>query len=138
MGQGVRLLWLDAGAGAVAGLLGLLLAGWLSDLYRLPLALMLFIAAANVLYACYSFSLVWRRQRSVFAVHLLIAANLAWAGVCVGLAWHFAGEASVFGLLHLTAEALFVGGLAAVEWQRRGRLVSLIPGTRPAATAQTP
>lgn len=138
MGQGVRLLWLDAGAGAVAGLLGLVLANWLSDLYRLPLALMLFIAAANVLYACYSFSLAWRRQRSVFAVNLLIAANLAWAGVCVGLAWRFAGEASVFGMLHLIAEAIFVGGLAAFEWQRRDQLVSVSPGIRPATTAQTP
>ena len=137
MRNGSRLLWLDAGAGATAGLLGLALAGWLSELYRLPLALMLFISAANVLYAGYSFSLARRRHRSAFGVNLLIAANLGWAGVCIGLAWRFAGEASVLGMLHLTAEAVFVGGLAAWEWRLRDQLVSVSPDIRPAATAQT-
>ena len=124
----VRLLWLDATAAAAAGLAVWVLGGWLSPLYQLPHALLTFIAAVNLLYAGYSFSLARRRQRSLPWVHALIAGNLAWAAACAGMAWRFAGEASAFGMFHLIGEAIFVGGLLAQPPHR----------TRPAATPRTP
>lgn len=120
--QAPRLLWLDAGAAAMAGLLALLASPWLSELYRLPPALVVFIAVVNLLYGACSFSLARRRYRSAAWVNALVAANLAWAVACLALAWRHAGEASVFAMLHLIGEAVFVGGLAACEWRWRHQL----------------
>jgi hypothetical protein len=129
-----RLLWLDAGAAATAGALTLAVSSWLSALYRLPLALVVFIAVVNLLYGAYSFSLTQRRNRPAPWIQTLVAANLAWVGACLAMAWRYAGEASAFGLLHLIAEAVFVGGLALCEWRWRHRLAH----TLPAATARKP
>lgn len=133
-----RLLWLDAGAAATGGVAVLLLLPWLSELYRLPSTMLAFVAAVNLLYASYSFSLVMRRERSAPWLNALIAGNLAWAGACLGMAWRLAGDASAFAILHLIGEALFVGGLAMWEWRWRHRLVTPPRRTPPAATAQRP
>lgn len=133
-----RLLWLDASAAAAAGLGVLVLGPWLSELYQLPHRLLVFMAAVNLLYAGYSSSLARRRERSAARVGVLVAGNLAWAGVCLGMAWRFAGEASEFAMLHLIGEALVVGGLAAWEYRWRDRLVRQPHRIRPAATARTP
>lgn len=134
----VRLLWLDASAAATGGVAVLLLGGWLSGLYRLPYALIVFIAVVNLLYAGYSGSLARRRDRSVPWLYALIAGNLAWAATCLVMAWWFAGEASAFAMLHLIGEAIFVAGLAVWEWRWRQRLVTPPHRIRPAATARTP
>ena len=134
----VRLLWIDATSAATAGVAVLALGDWLSALYRLPYPLLAFIAAMNLLYASYSFSLARRRERTAPWVTALIVGNLAWAGVCVGMAWRFAGEASGFAMLHFIGEAVFVGGLAVWEWRWRARLVQTPRRTRPATTLQMP
>ncbi len=121
-----HLLWMDCTAGALAGVVMLVLRDWLAGLYGMPIELLVFIGAANVLYASYSFSLAVRRTRSPLLLKALIIANGVWALVCVGLAVRWAGTASLFGLAHLLAEALFVGGLARLEWKWNGLL--LAPG----------
>jgi len=136
--QPTRLLWLDGCAAATAGVLVLLLGRWLSELHRLPPALLIFVGAMNLLYAGYSLSLALRRERSLAWVNALIAGNLAWAGACVGMDWRFAGEASGFAMLHLIGEAIFVGGLVVWEWRWRQLLVLTPRRTLPAATLQTP
>jgi hypothetical protein len=119
-----RLLWVDCTAAALAGVAVLALSGWLSRLYALPRGLLLFIGAVNLLYACYSFSLAVRAQRPIVLIQLLVFANAAWAVVCLGLAITFRQQASVFGLGQLVCEAIFVGGLAGLEWAWRDGLVS--------------
>jgi hypothetical protein len=118
-----KLLWIDCIAGALAGVAVLMLSGWLSGLHALPRELLLFNGAVNVLYAAYSFSLARRSTRPRALIDLLVMANLAWAVVCVGLVGRFAGSASVFGIAHLAGEAIFVGGLAALEWRWRNELL---------------
>ena len=118
------LLWIDCAAGAVAAVTVVVLSPWLSRLYGLPLNVLLFIGAANLLYASYSFSLARRRTRPISLIKLLVYANAAWVLVCIGLAVSFWGRATVFGLAHLIGEALFVGGLAALEWTQRDRLAT--------------
>lgn len=119
-----NLLWIDCIAGALAGAAVLILSGWLSGVHALPRELLLINGAANLLYASYSFSLARRRRRPRALIHLLVIANFAWALVCLGLAGAFAGSVSVFGMAHLVGEAVFVGGLAALEWRWREQLVS--------------
>ena len=121
-----HLLWIDCIAGALAGISMLLLADWLAVLYGMPRELLVFIGVANVLYASYSLSLAIRRTRTPRMLNALIVANGVWALVCVGLAVHWAGTATLFGMAHLLVEALFVGRLASLEWKWRGLL--LAPG----------
>lgn len=121
-----HLLWIDCIAGALAGVAILVLLNWLAALYGMPINILVFIGVANVLYAGYSLSLAIRRTRTPGVLNALIVANSLWALVCVGLAVQWAGTASLFGMAHLLAEALFVGGLARLEWKWRGRL--LAPG----------
>lgn len=121
---GPALLWVDCTAGALAGLAGLVLSGWLSNLYRLPQNLLLFIAAVNLLYACCSFALARRARRPLHLIQLLACANAAWVPVCLALAMTYWHRASWFGIAHLVGEAIFVGSLAAMEWRARHRLAA--------------
>jgi hypothetical protein len=106
------------------------LSGWLSRLYGLPRGILLLMAAANLLYASYSFFLARRGERPMSLIKLLVYANAAWVLVCFGLAGRFWEQATVFGLAHLIGEALFVGGLAALEWNQRHQLATAAPGFR--------
>lgn len=117
-----KLLWVDCTAGALAGVVMLAFSGWLSRLYALPQGLLLFFGVVNLLYASYSFSLALRTERPMSLIKLLVYANAAWGVVCLGLAAVFAGSATLFGMGHLIGEAVFVGGLAALEWSQRDRL----------------
>ena len=122
-----RLLWIDCTAGAVAAVTVFVLSPWLPRLYGLPQGVLLFIGAANLLYASYSFSLARRAERPMSLIKLLVYANAAWVPVCFGLAVWFWEQATGFGLAHLIGEALFVGGLAALEWNQRHRLATGLP-----------
>lgn len=119
-----HLLWMDCIAGALAGVAMLLLLDWLAALYGMPRELLVFIGVANVLYASYSFSLAIRRIRTPRVLNALIVANSLWALVCIGLAVQWAGTATLFGMAHLLAEALFVSRLASLEWKWRGLLLA--------------
>ncbi|MFN0107485.1 MAG: hypothetical protein ACKVZH_01420 [Blastocatellia bacterium] len=117
-----KLLWVDGLAGATVGVAMLLLERWLRDFYQLPLNLYLLISLANLAYGCYSLTLASRAKRPKFLILLLIVANLTWAALCARWVFVYATTASFFGLAHLLAEALFVGGLACVEWRWREQL----------------
>lgn len=117
-----HLLWLDGAAGASVGVAMLLLREWLSVRYGLPQVTVDAIAVANVVYGLCALSLASRRVRSEARIRLLVGANAAWSVVCVALVGVHVETATVWGLAHLGAEALFVGGLAALEWRWRDRL----------------
>ena len=116
------LLWFDGFAALVAGIVTLLLHGWLSELYSLPKGVLLFIGVVNLLYASYSLPLAMRSNRPKILIFLLIAANLMWAMVCLLLLILNRETISIFGLAHLVGEGLFVGGLAYLEWRWREQL----------------
>jgi hypothetical protein len=117
------LLYVDSGAGLLAGLTVLALSGPLSTLYALPRPLLLGMAAANLAYGTCSGVLARRARRPRPLLALLVAANAAWAGLCGAAALGLAGRASAYGLAHLAGEGVFVGGLAALEWRRREQLL---------------
>lgn len=114
-----RLLWIDCTAGALVGVLIIALSGWLSELEGLPQSVLLFTGVVNLLYASYSFSLAVRAVRPMHLIKLLVVANLAWVPVCITLVVYFRETITVFGILQLLGEAVFVGGLALLEWRHR-------------------
>ena len=117
-----KLLWVDCTAGAVVGVAVLLLDGWLSAWYELPQRLVFSMGVTNLVYACYSFSLVVRQERPKTLIRLLVVANLAWSLLLLYWITIFIGTASPLGVAFLLLEALFVGGLAVLEWRSQEQL----------------
>lgn len=118
------LLWIDGCAAAAAAVLLLAFGPWLQSWYGLPAALLQLIAVVSLGYAAYSLSLARLSTRPAWALVLLVLANALWALLCARWAWQYWGTASLLGVLHLLAEALFVGTLAMLEWRWRGRLLT--------------
>ena len=118
-----HLLWLDGAAGAAVGLAVLLALGRLAEWYGLPRGLLRVVGAANLGYGLFALTLAGWSRRPRGLVLLLIAANAGWAVACVRWVAVLADTAGPLGLLHLGAEAVFVGGLAVVEWHSREALV---------------
>lgn len=100
----------------------LALSGWLGALYGLPRAFVLGMGIANVAYGACS-GLLWRRpRRPLPLLTLLVAANGAWAALCLTAAAMLWTRASLLGRATLLLEGAFVGGLAVLEWRMRERL----------------
>lgn len=114
-----NILWIDGGAACVAGLAALVLRDWLAGLYGFSSGLVLFIAVSNLAYASYSGSLALLVSRggrlSPRAVEALIAANLAWVVICVGILVTMHRFGSAIGLGVVAFEGCFVAALAAAE-----------------------
>jgi hypothetical protein len=119
-----KLLWVDCIGAALVGVAVLALSEWLSELHGLPRGLLLFTGAVNLLYGSYSFSLARRDRRPLVLLRVLVFANATWACVCVGLLVAFGAGATPFGVVHLGGEALYVGGLAVLEWRWRHVLLT--------------
>ena len=103
----------------MVGIIVVLASYWLSQWYQLPQTLVLFTGIANLAYGCYSFSLARQPKRPKTLIFILVIANLVWAILCLYWAITYSGTASWLGLAHLILEALFVGGLALLEWRWR-------------------
>jgi hypothetical protein len=113
------LLWFDGGAGATVGILVVAFREWLAALQGFSPGLVLFMGLANLAYASYSITLAARassgRTPSRRSISWLVAANGAWAFVCLVVlasTWSFA---TPFGHMLVTLEGLFVGLLAVAE-----------------------
>ncbi len=120
MNQRARsILWLDGCAGGFVGLLMMGLHDWLAGFYQLPLSLIVFIAAMNLVYACYSLRLAILASRgrvvSRRAVEFLVVGNLGWTVSCLFLLIQNHQTAGVLGLGHIALEGLFVAVLAGLE-----------------------
>lgn len=121
-----KLLWVDCVGATLAGVVVIALSGWLSRLEGLPQDVLLFTGAVNLLYASYSFSLAVRSERPMRLIKLLVFANLAWVPVCLGLVMAFWATATPFAFVHFVGEAVYVGGLAILEWRHRDLLLSAV------------
>ena len=122
-----RLLWVDCIGAAVAGVVVVAFSGWLSRLEGLPQGVLLVTGVANLLYGSYSFSLAVRAERPMPLIKLLVAANVAWVPVCLGILVAFPTTATPFAVAHYVGEAVYVGGLAVLEWRNRDLLTAAGP-----------
>jgi hypothetical protein len=114
-----QLLWIDGLAGLLGGISLFLTIDLLEKWYNIPRGTLVFIGLANLTYATYSLSIARLKKRSGILIVILVIANLAWALNCLRMAITFGETASIFGLIHLIGEAIFVGGLACLEWRYR-------------------
>jgi hypothetical protein len=97
------------------------LRGWLAELYRLPGELLLVMGIANLAYAGVSFSMAMLSEgERVPFMRVIAAANMLWGTGCVALALVWWGDASLFGIVQLLGEAVFVAGLGVLEWRATG------------------
>ena len=119
-----NILWIDCGAAALAGVVVLLVAQWLSPLYHLPQNVVIFIGCVNLLYACYSFLLANCKRRPIILVNILVVANSIWVLICLIMLWMFRWEMTIFAIMHILGEAIFVGILARLEYLWRVQLSS--------------
>ena len=119
-----KILQLDCYAGLSVGFATLLLSSFLSNIYSLPLNIVLLIGISNFAYGCFSFALIKSKARSLLSVTALSIANMLWGGFCLALAFIYQDSASLFGKAHIIAEAIFVGGLGFFEWVSRKHLVN--------------
>lgn len=55
--KNISVLHIDDSAGLAVGLALFAFAGWVSELYQLPLNTILFLASANTIYGCYALAL---------------------------------------------------------------------------------
>lgn len=117
--KNINVLHVDGSAGLAVGLVLFALAEWVSELYRLPLNIILFLASANILYGCYALALALSNQRSLMAIKVLSIANSVWVVICVAIVVLYVQTASPVGFLFIGGEALFVGVLAVYEWKNR-------------------
>ena len=118
-----NILWVDCTAAAFAGLIVLLAAQWLSQLYHLPKGIIVFVGCVNFLYACYSFTLANYKKRALFLINILVIANSIWVLVCLVILWLFWQQMTIFAVIHIAGEAAFVGALARLEYQWRHQLI---------------
>lgn len=104
------------------GVVLLLLQVWFAELYNLPIYIIQFFTAANILYGLYALSLACSNVRSLNAIKLLVYANYLWAGVSVLLVINYNETISFWGVAVILVESLFVIMLASVEWKNRDAL----------------
>jgi hypothetical protein len=119
-----RLLHIDSLGGLTVGIVVLLLSNWLTVWLGLPRSSIIFMGLVNIAYGCYSFSLLVRAKRPLRLIKLLVVANLVWAVLCVLRAAIFAQTATPLGIAYLLFEAVYVGGLAYLEWRNRDLLLT--------------
>ena len=119
-----NLLRIDSLSGLIVGVAELVLSSWLHIWYRLPLGFIYLMVAANLAYGTYSFFLHRQQKRPLNLIILLVAANFTWGVLCVRWVYAFSGTASFFGLAHLLLTALYVLGLAILEWRYRALLLT--------------
>jgi hypothetical protein len=117
-----HLLWIDGTAGLLAGISLFLTLDWLEELYNIPRGTLVFIGLANLTYATYSLSIARLKKRPGILIVILVIANLGWALNCLRMAITLGDTASIFGMIQLIGEAIFVGGLACLEWRYRKEL----------------
>ena len=124
LSNSASLLHLDGIAGLTVGIALFALNDWISQLYAIPLATVLFLATANMCYGIYALFLAFSVARTPASITLLAYANCTWVLVCGFIFLHYLSSASVIGLGFIFCEAVFVGLLAFYEYKYRFSLAA--------------
>jgi hypothetical protein len=118
-----NLLWFDGFAGLVSGLAVLSLQPLFLSLHRWPQVFILFHGFVSLGYAAYALNLARQRPRPVNLIQVLAGANMLWGLFCAAATVILWPQLSGWGVAHLLAESLIVGGLGLYERRYRARLV---------------
>jgi hypothetical protein len=110
-----KILWLDATAGGITAVLGLLLSRIFSQLFGLEHQVLIIIASITLIYALVALYLVSQAIIPITLLRILIYANWIWAIISIVLLYFYFSKATTLGLLFLILQILVVGGLAYLE-----------------------
>lgn len=113
-----KLLWIDGTAALLAGTILLIFNSRLATLFNLPENLIVAQGVTNFIYCSYSLSLARHTVNSKRSVSILAVANASYALLALCLLVYFFQTASIYGILYLLAEVLFIGLLAVLEWRK--------------------
>jgi hypothetical protein len=114
-------LWIDAIASGATGMLGLVLAGPLSDWTNLPVALLRGAGLALIPFVVYLVALATRDVVSRSGVRLVIGINIAWVIASAGLLLSGAVDPNAFGYAFVIAQAAAVALFAELQATALGR-----------------
>ena len=117
-----KILWIDCIGGLIVGVLVLLASNLLSQWDGLPIEVVRFVGFANLAYGCYSIWVATRNPRPISLVKILALANMAWLLFCISITAAYWNEISLFGIIHILGEGIYVAALGAVEWKWRKSL----------------
>ena len=117
-------LWADCVGGLLVGFFVLLFAGTLSHWEGLPDGIILFSAAANLLYGSYSLFVTTRRRRPRYLVAILSVANMCWMIPCVTIVVFYWNQITPTGIAHMMVEGVYVASLGFLEWRMLDQLTT--------------
>ena len=119
-----RILWVDCIGGLVVGFVVLAFCQLISGWENLPLATVIVMGFANLVYGGYSLFVTTRKKRRLILIKILAMANMAWLLVCVTIAAMYWNQISLLGIVHVIGEGIYVAGLGFVEWNMKESLVT--------------
>ena len=114
-----RILWVDCLGALIVGIMVLLICQPLSRWGGLPTTTVIGVGIANLVYGIYSLVVATRHPRPMFLVVMLAFANMTWLFVCVTIVvWNWQ-QITLFGILHVGGEGMYVAILGFTEWRWR-------------------
>jgi hypothetical protein len=114
-------LWIDAIASGATGMLGLVLAGPLSNWTDLPIALLRGAGVALIPFVVYLVVLATRDVVSQVGVRTVIGINVAWVIASAGLVVSGAVDPNAFGYVFVIAQGTAVALFAELQATALGR-----------------
>ena len=120
-----NILHVDGIAGLSVGIILFIFHDWISITYNIPILIVFVFSAANVGYGIYASSLAFSQTRKVFSIALLAFANLLWGVVCLSVVLFYSKTLSLFGIVFICLEGVFVSALAFYEWHNKSNLKCL-------------
>lgn len=119
-----HILKIDAFAGLIAGILGLLLIDWLPGLFNASPELLRFVAAANLAYAAFGFMNLYVLKRGSL-LRVLAIANILWGLCCFTYSFAHRDSLTIFGQSQGVLEGAFVMFLGVLELRNFRRIAEL-------------
>lgn len=113
-----NLIWIDATAALLSGVIVLMLKAKLSLFFNFPESLLTTLGFVSLSYALFSFYLAQQKSKSKRLLKILVIANLVYAIVCIIIMLFLYKTANLFGVLYLILESSLIAILALVEWRQ--------------------
>lgn len=117
-----KILWIDALAGGITAIMGLVFFHPLSNLLGLTTTLIVSVSMVTLLYAVVAFILVKQSFISIDLLRVLIYANWLWTFISMILFFIHFDNAKTFGAIFLILQIIVVGGLAYLEGNQLEKL----------------
>jgi hypothetical protein len=113
-----KLLWIDCSAAFVAGLFLLVFKSKLAPFFNVTEDLLTNLMCIAFTFGCYSFYLANQKINAQKMLNILVLGNSLYSVFCLGILFSNYKTANVFGVGYFLFDALVVGFLAFLEWEK--------------------